>query len=268
MASGHRLDLAVVQLGDIGGLIEGFLAAGVPTVLYIHDQYTFDTLDDRLRNDQRLSLAACSSFIAEYMRKAVGRQPVIFPVLIEPSLYRVNTRGNYATIVNPIPRKGSEIVFALAASRPDIPFAFVEAWKLRNRVWKYLEARAAHHGNIQLFRRTEDMREIYSLTRVIVAPSQGSEAWGRVVSEAQVSGIPAVASDSGGLPEAVGPGGLVVGRHADIKEWLSALSRLWDDQTEYENYSASARRHAERDDFQPSAIAERLIATLKLLSRQ
>lgn len=268
ISNAQRPDVAVVQLGDVNGLIGCFLQNGIPTLLYVHDQYTFDSLEGQLRSDRRVSFATCSSFIAGHILERAGRPSAVLPVLVEPRLYRVDSSRSFATFVNPIPRKGSEIVFALAACRPDIPFAFVEAWKLRHRVMSYLEARAAHYGNIRIVRRTQDMREIYASTRIVVAPSQGSEAWGRVVSEGQVSGIPALVSNSGGLPEAVGQGGIVVERHAAISEWASALSTLWDDPASYDSFSTKARMHAERPDFTPADIAERAIALLKTLSGQ
>ena len=143
------------------------------------------------------------------------------------------------TFVNPIPRKGVEIAFALAARRPDIPFEFVEAWKLRNRVRANIEARAAHHGNVRFVASTPDMKKIYENSRVVLAPSLWDEAWGRVVSEAQVSGIPAIVSDSCGLPLATGRGGIVVSRDAPLSEWVSALGALWDDFVNYEHLSGS-----------------------------
>src|SRR5262249_21620774 len=59
--------------------------------------------------------------------------------------------------------------------------------------------------------RTDDMRTVYCDTRILLVPSQWEdETWGRVVSEAQLSGIPVITSDRGGLPESVGPGGIVL----------------------------------------------------------
>ena len=59
-----------------------------------------------------------------------------------------------------------------------------------------------------------DMRSVYARSRLVLVPSQCDEAWGRIVTEAQISGVPALASDAGGLPEAVGPGGILMPRNA------------------------------------------------------
>jgi len=48
------------------------------------------------------------------------------------------------------------------------------------------------------------MRAAYGRSRLLLAPSRWVESWGRVASEAQISGLPVIATKSGGLPEAVG----------------------------------------------------------------
>src|SRR3546814_9881685 len=45
---------------------------------------------------------------------------------------------------------------------------------------------------------SHDMREVYRRTHTLLVPSQWEEAWGRVATEAQFSGIPVLASDRGG----------------------------------------------------------------------
>jgi glycosyltransferase involved in cell wall biosynthesis len=83
-----------------------------------------------------------------------------------------------------------------------------------------------------------------------------------------VSGIPAIVSSVGGLPEAVGAGGVVVDRDAAIAEWVSALSRLWDDPVEYQRHVANAQEHARRPAFQPAAIVEIVVAALNSVRGQ
>src|SRR6185312_3573191 len=104
---------------------------------------------------------------------------------------------------------------------------------------------------------------IYGSTKVLLAPSRYHEAWGRVASEAQINAIPVLASSRGGLPEAVGPGGICLDYDAAIETWIETLRRLWDDDMWYAALSARAREHAARADFQPQAVIERFIGLLE-----
>jgi glycosyltransferase involved in cell wall biosynthesis len=45
------------------------------------------------------------------------------------------------------------------------------------------------------------MRAFYGSLQLLVVPSLWFEAWGRVVTEAQLNGIPVLGTDRGGLPE-------------------------------------------------------------------
>src|SRR5690606_10381337 len=119
--------------------------------------------------------------------------------------------------------------------------------------------RAQAAGNITLHPPTNDMRPLYSRARLLLAPSQWREAWGRVATEAQVNGIPVLASARGGLPESVGPGGLLVEHDAPLEAWLAAFSEIWDDPVRYERYSTEAKRHSLRPEIQPDQIVREFI---------
>ncbi len=55
-----------------------------------------------------------------------------------------------------------------------------------------------------------DVREFYKTLKALFTPSMWEEAFGRVVVEAGLSGIPVLASNRGGLPEALNGGGLIL----------------------------------------------------------
>ena len=78
-----------------------------------------------------------------------------------------------------------------------------------------------------------------------------------------MSGIPALASDRGGSPESVGPGGILVDPDADLDRWTEVLGRMWDDEAEYTSLAELAERHARRAEFEPRAIAAALLSELE-----
>ncbi|ULB12441.1 glycosyltransferase (plasmid) [Cereibacter azotoformans] len=97
--------------------------------------------------------------------------------------------------------------------------------------------------------RTADMKAVYDKARLVLAPSLWQEAWGRVATEAQFCGLPVIGSSRGGLPEAIGPGGLIVDADAPLSAWVAAVRRLWDDPAEYERLAIEAIAHAGRPEI-------------------
>jgi glycosyltransferase involved in cell wall biosynthesis len=156
------------------------------------------------------------------------------------------------TFINPHVEKGFERAVEIAARCPDIPFLFVESWKLDAENRARVERAIAHLENVTLEGRTGDMKTVYGRTRILLAPSKWEEAWGRVASEAHCSGIPVLGSRRGGLPEAIGKGGVVLDYDAPLDEWVSALRRLWSDDGHYEELSAAALRYSQRREMSPA----------------
>jgi glycosyltransferase involved in cell wall biosynthesis len=101
-------------------------------------------------------------------------------------------------------------------------------------------------------------QDVWKEIKVLLVPSLWFEAWGMVVVEAQLCGIPVVSSDSGGLPEAklgvpyILPVNPLTGEHdedgkyvvhdQDIQPWVETLQTLLNDEDEYESVSTQARR--------------------------
>jgi glycosyltransferase involved in cell wall biosynthesis len=205
---------------------------------------------------------ATSRDLARRFAEEFGLVAQVIPPLVRRDRYEVEPRRENVTFVCPLPEKGLDIALGLAARRPDIPFVFVESWGLHavRRLGLNRSLRAT--PSVTCRRPTADMRTVYRDARVVLVPSRLPEAWGRVVSEAQVSGIPALASDCGGLPESVGRGGILVDPDAGLEEWERALARMWDDETEYQRLVERAKEHSRRPDFRAPAIAAQLLAVL------
>lgn len=239
-------------------LARAFLELGVPTFLYLYD-LEFDRLGGAIPSDPRLSLLAISRFTAERARSDLGVDAHVLLPLIRPDAYRTETSREVVLFINPHPWKGVDIAFRIAESRPDIPFVFLESWKLRDELKREYLARAAELPNVTWSDPVRDMRKAYSRARVVLAPSVWEEAWGRVATEPHISGIPVLASNRGGLPESVGPGGILVDSGAPVEAWTAALSRLWDEDAEYERLSQAALEYSRRPEIQPQAIAARFV---------
>ena len=126
------------------------------------------------------------------------------------------------TFINPYNEKGFELAVRIAERCPEIPFLFVESWKLDGDHRAKVEQTIAPLKNVTLQNRTDDMKTVYGRTKILLAPSKWEEAWGRVASEAHCSGIPVVGSRRGGLPEAIGEGGIVLDYDAPLDDWVAS----------------------------------------------
>ncbi|HVA13199.1 MAG TPA: glycosyltransferase, partial [Stellaceae bacterium] len=168
----------------------------------------------------------------------------------------------HATFIGLQNFKGGELVVKLARACPEIPFLIFDNVDRNLPQWPgmtgaELRAAAAALPNVAIRPAARGADAIYGSTKVLLAPSRYREAWGRVASEAQINGIPVLASDRGGLPEAVGPGGICLDYDAPIEVWASHLQAMWNDPHYYAALSQRALAHAARAEFQPAAIIDR-----------
>jgi len=173
----------------------------------------------------------------------------------------VERAPRYLTFVNPQPGKGAfwfaRIAYELNRRRPDIRLLVVEG---RGRAdWLRLcDLDLSGLANIDRMPNTPDPRHFYRVSRALLMPSLWAEAFGRVAVEAAVSGIPTLASNRGGLPEALSGAGFLFdipaqytpdGRRAPTSEevapWLEVIERLWDDETFYRQESERSRTAAQ-----------------------
>ena len=78
-----------------------------------------------------------------------------------------------------------------------------------------------------------DREELFSNADILIAPSVWSEPFGRVGVEAIRSGIPALVSDAGGLPETVDNDFVVCGHSLDL--WKEKLDWMISNSSEVES---------------------------------
>lgn len=158
----------------------------------------------------------------------------------------------YVTLVNPVPEKGLAIYIKLqevfSRKHPEVQFLVVEAngkfpnvlGYLHNKDGSPYEPIAA--GDIKFIEHLDDLKLMYYTAQVIVMPSLECEVWGHAATGAVINGIPVLASKKGGLPEAVGDGGVLldapvctqndfccVPDDEDIAPWVEALERCIND---------------------------------------
>ncbi|MEQ9642536.1 MAG: glycosyltransferase [Alphaproteobacteria bacterium] len=254
-------DVAVVKAGEDPRVAEAISALGIPTLVYILG-IGFDRDDWAIPRGANISFLANTTYAAERFEARFGQRVPVIHSLIHAADYVVESSRKVVTFINPKPEKGLETAFDLARHRPDIPFHFVESWPLGDSEHDDLKDRAAALGNVTIRRWMLDMKQVFADTRILLVPTPQFEGQARSVAEAQVSGIPVLASQIGGLPESVGPGGIVV-PPTDTEGWRRALDALWDDAETYARAAAQAQAHSRRLSLQPEHIISSLLALVE-----
>ena len=163
----------------------------------------------------------------------------------------------YITMINPEPRKGGAILAKLALLAKNDPELKNEKFLVVNSRGNFASTVSILHDsddkaatnykpemfdNVSMAQNTTNMKAIYALTKVLLAPSvpkAGYEGWGRTASEAVLNRIPALVAKNGGLEEAMAGAGIALDvpstLHDDparmpsdeeIAPWLEALKQL------------------------------------------
>jgi glycosyltransferase involved in cell wall biosynthesis len=241
------------QAKEILALAKGH---GCRTALYVLD--TDHEENFRALESEPDVILAVSEFVRGVLKKRFGRESHVLYPLVDIDRYRTPRREEFVTMINPIQVKGVEIALELAERLPWQEFLFVEGWRTDPAIVERIE----RLPNATYLSKQIDMRTVYGTTRVLIVPSQWQEGFGRVVVEAQACGIPVIASRTGGLPEAVGDGGILIDDYANPVRWLSALQGLLEDRSAYQALSEKAIDNTRR--FNLRHELDRLIGILGL----
>jgi surfactin synthase thioesterase subunit/glycosyltransferase involved in cell wall biosynthesis len=207
-----------------------------------------------------------SGYVADYIRRWSGIPAEALPISFMgrgPFANLGRFENEFVTLVNPCVVKGIDIFTALADALPDTRFAAVPTWGTNDQDFAKLHARS----NITVLPAADDIDRILERTRVLLVPSVWAEARSRVVVEAMLRGVPVIASDTGGLPEAklgvpyVLPVNPVTGYAGkldakmvpvaetpaqDLAPWIEAVQRLTSEEAHWQQIAKHSRRAAHR----------------------
>jgi surfactin synthase thioesterase subunit/glycosyltransferase involved in cell wall biosynthesis len=221
-----------------------------------------DSKTERIRSADLV--VGVSQYVADYIRRYAGTPAAHVPIsLLEPEDWPALGcfDNEFVTMVNPCAVKGIAIFLALADAFPAVPFAAVPTWGANAADRAALAARP----NVRLLDPVDDINRLLERTRVLLIPSVWAEARSRMVLEAMLRGVPVMAANVGGIPEAkmgvpyllrvnpithyrpqVDEQMVPVAEvpPQDIGPWHEALSRLLTDRAHYDQIARASRSAA------------------------
>jgi glycosyltransferase involved in cell wall biosynthesis len=258
-AAAWDASVVVVQTGrSLTPMVLAGLRTDRATAVYLHNVEVHQ-LGGMLVPDPALLYLANSQFTAERWRALCGLHCEVIPPVVRAEHYLAAASGSKVLFVNPTPIKGVEVMLALAAHCPDLSFLVVESWDLEANWRELCRRRAQALGNVEWLPPADDMRPVYARSRVLLMPSVWEESFGRTAVEAQLNGLPVLASRRGALPQLVGAGGLVLDPHEPVQAWAAALRRLL---AEHDAFSTAARSQALGHAAATPVIVARLLSLL------
>lgn len=211
-------DRIIVTEDLTGSMLRAALAVGPDRVVYLaHSQVAVPFGPESFQRDAGRTallrrcarIIAVSQYVHDYLLRFGGglastvlRFPAYgpgpFPSRPPAGVpARRHDRG-HVLMINPSAFKGLAIFLGLARRLPDIPFAAVPTWATSDAERAELSA----VPNVRLLPLEDDLDRLYAGARVLLVPSLLGESFGQVIVEAMLRGIPVVASDVGGIPEA------------------------------------------------------------------
>jgi len=162
----------------------------------------------------------------------------VLPVPVDIDWYNVERENaDCITLINLNEMKGGDLFWKLAEELPEYRFlgvkgSYGEQWVNRSL------------PNVEIMDNTDDIREVYKRTRILIMPSS-YESWGRTATEAAASGIPVICTDTFGLRENMGDAAIYC-RKTVINEWVMAIKKL-SSKKEYDKYSKLVKAQAEKN---------------------
>lgn len=238
----EKPDIVFTQMEGADDIINIATAYGKPILLFVYDvEVLIKKTLKRFAKNRHVSVVFPSRFALRTLNPYLGNKHYFIHQPVDQAYFECPpSRKTFITMINPVPEKGSAVIERIIQKLPEKKFLLVEGWKR----FRDLKTDYSAYPNVTMLPRQDDLLPVLARTKFILVPSLWEECIPRVATEAMAAGIPVIGSIRGGIPEAVGRGGILIRDYMSIPDWITAIRKLDDDDEFYERLSLQARKHA------------------------
>lgn len=181
-------------------------------------------------------------------------------------------REKFITMINPAAPKGGLVFINLANRFTEIDrkltFLAVES-RGTQTMWQDAGIETTAIKNLWWLPKQADITHVFRKTSLLIVPSVGYEAAGKVIPEALVMGIPVIGSNMGGIPDTMAGSGEIVPVPEDvvknnvvmppafIDQWVIAVKKIMDDEATYLRYAEKSLKAGQA--YMPQRIAHQVV---------
>lgn len=210
---------------EYGAKVDAFITMSQHQKKYLHEKWGIA--------ENKIHVIPISFGKAKTVQPKTPNKNVIKIVSVFRMCWEKNIDGNLR-VIKELKEKGINVHYNIYGDGPDAG----QVWYLTD---KYnLQNCVTYHGKVDNSVIKEKLAQYDFFLQL-----SHSEALPTSVIEAQSFGLPAIVSDSGGLPEAIlnGKSGYIVATHA-AENAANAINTLWNDDKKYKLFSETAIRYA------------------------
>jgi len=229
----HGADFVLSSEGDYASGLASYLSS-IPGAMFFHSQASIREVENNalLRKVLKRTTVYCaSSFLQSEASRLLGIESEVWNPYIEFERYRFVTapKGSAIGYYSSGFLKGDPVIERIVALNPARRFL------IAGRRPSFVQRPAME--NTEYLGIMNNMASFYSRISLLLVPSILPEAFSRVIIEAASNGIPTIANAVGGVPEALGEGGLTIEVDIDspidadaiARAYSSEIGRLLDD---------------------------------------
>jgi hypothetical protein len=236
-------DLVLTQLNNSHNVIDAASRRGIKVIHWVHDNDPLNALSIQRAQEGSVSMVLFNSLNTKQNWEQGLRCPssVLHPPISPERCLAQEHDPRYITMINPLLHKGGEILRGLVQLFPNEKFLIIEPFKG--------PIDFSGFSNVRLLGAQADIRPVYAASKLHLIPSQWEEAFGMVAVEAQLNGIPVIASNNGGLKESVGDGGILIDEFTELDAWQIALDMMLKDEVKRKKVVEAGYINAQKFDI-------------------